>query len=114
VPALGRWRIVLVGALIPFAQCGGPASDPVPGTPPESQVSDTSIIAAQEALTPSVIDLPGVVGTAVGHCDGRPCIKVLLAGPSPDIVDRIPDTFRGFIVEIEIAGEIRARGDSAG
>ena len=30
-------------------------------------------VAAQEALTESVIDLPGVSGTAVGLCDGEPC-----------------------------------------
>ncbi len=75
-------------------------------------MADTSIIAAQEALTSSVIDLPGVTGTAVGLCDGQPCIKVYLVSPSRELIDQIPSTFRGFVVDIEVTGEIRARGDT--
>ncbi len=71
-----------------------------------------AIIAAQEALTEEVIDLPGVVGTAVGLCDGEPCIKVYLASPSPQVVDRIPDTYRGHTVDVEVTGEFRARDDT--
>lgn len=75
-------------------------------------MADTSIVAAQEALTPSVVDLPGVTGTAVGLCEGEPCIKVYLSRPSPELRERIPATFRGFVVDVEVIGEIRARGDT--
>lgn len=78
------------------------------------EVTGVSIVEAQEALTASVIDLPGVTGTAVGLCADEPCIKVYIAAPSDELFERIPDTFRGFLVDVEVTGELRARGDTAG
>ena len=77
-------------------------------------MADTSIVAAQEALTDSVIDLPGVTGTAIGLCGDEPCIKVYLASPSEELMERIPERYRGFRVDVEVTGEFRPRGDSVG
>ena len=104
--------IVLVGLSLPALAFCRPGAGEAPPTPSESQVPDTSIIAAQEALTEEVMRLPGVVGTAVGLCADHPCIKVFLAGPSPELAERIPRTYRGFQVDVEVSGEIRARDDS--
>jgi hypothetical protein len=92
-----------------LARCGG-APEPRPGAPEETPVADTSIIAAQEALSAEIMGQPGVVGTAVGLCDGGPCIKVYLANASPELRARIPATYRGFVVDPEVTGELRARG----
>ena len=73
-------------------------------------MTETSIIAAQEALTASVMGLPGVVGTAVGLCGDEPCIKVYVVGPEAVSLDSIPDTYQGFPVDVEVTGEFRARG----
>jgi len=101
----------LAATLLVVAQCVGAGSGGRDGPGGESEpVADTSIIAAQEELTRSVMDLPGVTGTAVGLCEGEPCIKVYLVSPSREIVDQIPSTFRGFPVDAEVTGEIRARG----
>ena len=70
---------------------------------------DSAIIAAQEELTKTVMALPGVTGTAVGLCDDTVCIKVYLTRPDETVMEQIPETFRGFKVDVEVSGEIRAR-----
>ena len=72
-------------------------------------MADTTIVAAQQALTDSVMALPGVVGTGIGLCGETPCIKVYLALEDSDLRSHIPRTFRGFPVEVEVTGELRPR-----
>ncbi len=74
----------------------------------EHLIPDTTIIAAQEELTPSVMALPGVVGTAVGLCDDVPCIKVYIARRDEELQAQIPDMYRGFKVDVEVSGEFEA------
>jgi hypothetical protein len=76
-----------------------------------SIMTDTSIVAAQEALTPSVMELPGVVGTAVGLCGDEPCIKVYVVDADAASLEAIPETYKGFTVDVEVTGAIRARGE---
>ena len=52
--------------------------------------------------------LPGVVGVAIGECEGNPCIKVLVVEKTPQLVNEIPPTLEGYPVVIEETGEIRA------
>ncbi len=66
-----------------------------------------SIEEAQEELTPQVMSLPGVVGIAIGECEGSPCIKVLVASKSKELLGRIPSTFKGYKVAVDEVGEIR-------
>jgi hypothetical protein len=66
-----------------------------------------SIEEAQEELTPQVMALPGVVGIATGECEGKPCIKVLVASKIKELLGRIPSTYKGYKVEVEEVGEIR-------
>ena len=72
-------------------------------------MADTTIVAAQEALTDSVMSLPGVVGTGIGRCGDTPCIKVYLAREDAELRSLIPETFRGFPVSVEVTGEFRPR-----
>lgn len=73
--------------------------------------SYSNIAAAQEALTETVMALSGVAGTAVGECDGVPCIKVYLSNSTAELTEEIPDDFGGFPVVTEVTGEMRKRDD---
>ena len=61
------------------------------------------------AHTDSLMKLPGVVGTAVGLCDGQRCIKVLVADSSAATRARIPTTLEGYRVAVEVTGTIGPR-----
>ena len=49
---------------------------------------------------------------AVGLCGDEPCIKVYVVSPSEELLAQIPESYRGFQVDVEVTGEIRARGDT--
>jgi hypothetical protein len=55
-----------------------------------------------------LLSVPGVVGTAQGLCDNKPCIKVYVIRKTPELVQRIPDILEGYPVMIEETGEFRA------
>ena len=99
-----------VASLSAVAACAGSGGQgKAPGLEKESGMTDTTIVAAQEALTDSVMSLSGVVGTAIGLCGDTPCIKVYLAREDSELRARIPETFRSFPVDVEVSGEVRAR-----
>ncbi len=58
--------------------------------------------------TDSLMALPGVVGTAIGECAGKPCIKVYVEKKTPELLKQIPSTIDGYTVAIQETGEIRA------
>ena len=60
--------------------------------------------------TASLMALPGVVGTAEGRCNGKPCIKVYVKEKSQEIVKQIPAEIEGYPVTIQETGEIRPLG----
>jgi len=68
-----------------------------------------SIEAAQERLTAKLISMPGVAGTGIGECGGRPCIKIFLEKKTPDLMVEIPSNYEGFPVVVEETGEIQAQ-----
>jgi hypothetical protein len=64
----------------------------------------------QEILKQHTVELmaiPGVVGTAIGECDGSPCIKVFVVKKTTDIMNKIPSKLDGFPVAVEETGTIR-------
>lgn len=63
-----------------------------------------------EELTGRVMPISGVVGTAAGLCDGRPCLKVFLAKKTPELLRQIPANFQGYPVTAEETGVFRALG----
>ncbi len=99
----------LAGALGGVEACAGPKTGDEPVGQEETSPMAQSIEAAQQRLTDSVMSLPGVVGTAIGECEGAPCIKVYVVKQSQELADKIPSTFEGFTVVVEVTGEIRAR-----
>jgi hypothetical protein len=54
------------------------------------------------------MSLPGVVGTAQGLCDDKPCIKVYVIKKTSELAKEIPDIIEGYRIMIEETGEIRA------
>ena len=52
--------------------------------------------------------LPGVVGTAQGEQDGKPCIMVLVVELTDDLRAQIPNELDGYTIVISETGEIRA------
>jgi len=77
-----------------------------PGGAPVTTKSIDEVLAAH---TDSLMKLPGVVGTAVGLCDGERCIKVLVADSSARTKSRIPSRLDGYRVVVDVTGPIRPR-----
>jgi hypothetical protein len=59
------------------------------------------------AHTAALLAVPGVLGTAQGLCEGSPCVKVLVARTTPDLLRAIPASLDGYPVAIEETGELR-------
>ena len=55
------------------------------------------------------MSIPGVVGTAIGQCEGKPCIRVMVVKKTQELMKKIPSKLEGFVVEVQETGEIRAR-----
>ena len=55
------------------------------------------------------MSIPGVVGTGIGECEGKPCIRILVAKKTPELLKKIPSKLEGFVVDVQETGEIRAR-----
>src|SRR2546423_3486147 len=72
-------------------------------------VTARSIDDVLAAHSDSLMALPGVVGTAIGLCDGERCIKVFLADSSPDTKRKIPARLEGYRVLAEVTGMIKPR-----
>lgn len=64
----------------------------------------------KEAHEQAWMALPAVTGVGIGLCDGEECLRVFLAGPSPEAREAIPERVEGYRVELEVTGSIRARG----
>ena len=52
--------------------------------------------------------LPGVIGTAEGEQDGKPCIVVMIAEPISELKVQIPAELGGYPVDIRMTGEFKA------
>jgi hypothetical protein len=56
--------------------------------------------------TPELMAIDGVVGTAQGEQNGRPCILVFLARDTAELRARIPSQLEGYLVKLQVTGEI--------
>ncbi len=63
----------------------------------------------QEEHTDDWMAIPGVVGTAIGQCEGKPCILVFTAANTERVRQKIPLTVEGYPVVVEYTGAIHAR-----
>ena len=69
-----------------------------------------TIAEALKDLTDRVMSIPGVVGTAEGLCEGKPCLKVFLAKKTPELLQQIPAVLEGYPVTTEETETFRALG----
>ncbi len=74
----------------------------------EKQVTVKTIEEILKDHTEELMSLPGVVGTAQGLCNDKPCIKVYVIEKTSELDQKIPDTLEGYKIMIEESGEIRA------
>ena len=97
--------VVAALAVVNGAGCRNGATD----SGQTQRMADKTIQQVQEEHTDEWMDLPGVVGTALGQCEGRPCILVLTASNTAQVRQRIPSTVEGYPVMVQRIGEVRAR-----
>ena len=58
--------------------------------------------------TDELMSIRGVVGTAQGLFDDKPCIKVFVVKKTPELDQKIPNVLEGHPVVVEETGEIQA------
>lgn len=92
--------LVLLAAALPACSTGQGSG---------ATVTARDIDAVLAAHTASLMALPGVVGTAVGLCDGERCIKVLLADSTTATRRKIPTRLEGYRVVVEVTEPLRPR-----
>jgi hypothetical protein len=76
--------------------------EPVKNSDPERSIAEVL-----KDRTDWLLSLPGVVGTGVGECDGKPCIKILVERNTEELARTIPKTLGGFPVVTVETGKIR-------
>ena len=74
----------------------------------ERRMVEKTIEQVQEEHTDAWMAIPGVVGTAIGLHEGKPCIMVLTATDTESVKEQIPSTVEGYPVVVQYTGEIRA------
>jgi hypothetical protein len=98
-----------LAALVGAAACG-PRGKERPGR--EGAMAGQTIEAVLQEHTGRLMALPGVVGTGIGECAGKPCIKVFVVRKTSELAAKIPASLRGYAVAVEETGEIRALDSS--
>jgi hypothetical protein len=101
--------VFVLPALLCFAaSCGEPPL--AGGGKGADPVGSKTIEAVLKDVTDRFMSLSGVVGTAIGDCNGERCIKVLVVRKSPELAGKIPPRVDGFRVVVEETGEFRRLG----
>jgi hypothetical protein len=58
-----------------------------------------------------IMAVPGVIGTGIGLCGDRPCIKVYSSESASTLAKKLPYHLDGYAIDIEMTGPIRALPD---
>ncbi len=74
----------------------------------QEQMPERPIEEVLKEHTDELMSVEGVVGTAIGDCDGKPCIKVLVVKKTPALEKKIPSNLEGYAVSVVETGEIKA------
>jgi UPF0716 family protein affecting phage T7 exclusion len=70
---------------------------------------DKTIDAVLAQHNDSLMALPGVVGTAIGLCDGAPCIRVFVKDSAAARNTRFAESLDGYRLRVEVSGMFHAR-----
>ena len=71
-----------------------------------TRMTAPSITDVLDRHTHELMSIPGVVGTAQGEQDGRPCIVVYVEEETDSLVMAIPSSLEGFPVKLQASGAI--------
>jgi hypothetical protein len=104
----GRSAVPLTVALVLASLVVGACDDRDSVDRLDEEMTDTSIEQVLQERTPEWLSIPGVVGTAIGECEGTPCIRILVERKTPELVEQLPSVVDGFVVDIQETGPIRA------
>jgi hypothetical protein len=109
VLSLRGWKFLLcaAGVLVCVGALGGCVGKPEVKHVTGSRMSP-SIDQVLRAHREEWLAIPGVVGTAIGLKQGKPCILVLVAHRTKEVGARIPRKVDGYPVVIEESGRFRA------
>jgi len=103
-----KFAFIAIGSLVPaiiVVSCANKSADGHKGV---NSIPAKTIEEVLKTHTGYLISIPGVVGTAQGLCDGKPCIKVFVAKKTPELEQKIPHTLGRYLVVIQETGKIRA------
>jgi hypothetical protein len=108
----------LITLLFPFllmtvisCGCRTSARTPAPPASPSAMRPVRDVITAHSA---ELMALPGVVGLYEGETSRhQPCIRIMVAERTHDLVARLPQHLEGYPVEIEESGTIHPMRDSS-
>ena len=78
-------------------------------TSERTEIPQRPIEQVLEQHNDSLTTRPGVVGTAIGLCDGAPCIRVFFADSASARGAGIPARLEGYPVRVEVTGPVRLR-----
>ncbi|MFQ5798954.1 MAG: hypothetical protein ACE5H0_09715 [Bacteroidota bacterium] len=74
----------------------------------EDEMPSMSIEDVLQEHTDELMSIEGVVGTAIGECEGNPCIKVFVVQKTSELQKMIPTSLEGYPVSVVETGEIKA------
>lgn len=97
---------VIVAALMAMGGLG--CNNDLPKSEQTGPMAGKTIQQVQEEHTDEWMAIRGVVGTALGQCEGKPCILILTASDTEQVRGTIPPTVEGYPVVVQHTGEIRA------
>jgi hypothetical protein len=69
---------------------------------------DETVKAVLDRHARRIVSIPSVVGIAEGEAGGKPCILVLVAEKTEQVLSRIPPELGGWPVVVVETGELRA------
>lgn len=99
------WNLGVVILVIGVISCTNKTVNDQEG---ETRMTTRTIEEVLKEHTEELMSLPGVVGTAQGICNDKPCIKVYVVEKTPELEQKIPDILEGYPVVMEESGGIRA------
>jgi len=71
-------------------------------------MSGKTIEQVQQEHTDEWMEIPGVVGVALGQSVGKACILVLTAADTEQVREQVPATVDGYPVVLQYTGDVRA------
>ncbi len=98
-----------IGVMVLSGSAFGCSQKTVDDNQGKKEMAAKTIEAVLREHTDEWMSIPGVVGTGIGECEGKPCIRIFVVKRTPELLKKIPSRLEGFVVDVQETGEIRAR-----